>query len=177
MEHGCYNRRANRNTWSTTTYSVTVTNSSTGCTSIANQVVTVVSDPSITAQPASATICSGGTQTLSVTATGGTPSLTYQWQSSTDNSTFTNISGATSSSSYDTSPGYHGLLQGDCECFGQWLWKRYIFFPATVTVVTDPAISTHPTSFTECVGGTAALSVAGTGGCHPCDLSMAVFVK
>jgi hypothetical protein len=46
------------------------------------------------------TICSGVTPagfSSSTDASGGTGTITYQWQSSTDNVNFTNISGATSS--------------------------------------------------------------------------------
>lgn len=52
--------------------------------------------PSITAQPQSATI-SGGSRTLSVTATGTTP-FSYQWYTGTSGNTAAPISGATGSS-------------------------------------------------------------------------------
>ncbi|MBK9016574.1 MAG: hypothetical protein IPM82_22250 [Saprospiraceae bacterium] len=80
----------------TTTYIVTIT-TATGCTSTGQATVTVVANPSITTQPVSKNICIGTSHTLSVATTGGTPSLTYQWQSSLTNLVFTNISGATSS--------------------------------------------------------------------------------
>ncbi|MBI1225087.1 MAG: DUF4347 domain-containing protein [Bacteroidetes bacterium] len=81
----------------TTYYRVVLTQSS--CTVNSNSAtVTVVADPAISAQPTGSTICSGGTASLSVIATGGTPSLTYQWRSSPNNSTWTNIAGATASS-------------------------------------------------------------------------------
>ncbi len=54
-----------------------------GCESDVNTYTwAVVPDPSITAQPASmGTICAGGASTaVSVSASGGTPSLAYQWQ-------------------------------------------------------------------------------------------------
>jgi glucose/arabinose dehydrogenase len=54
--------------------------------------------PSITQQPQNQTVSPGGSATFSVTATGSSP-LTYQWQrAESGSSTFTNISGATSSS-------------------------------------------------------------------------------
>jgi choice-of-anchor A domain-containing protein/uncharacterized repeat protein (TIGR01451 family) len=59
-------------------------------------VFTVVAPLSINAQPQNITECVGGTLTLSVGASGGTPSITYQWQSSPNNSTWADISGATS---------------------------------------------------------------------------------
>ena len=58
--------------------------------------VTVVPDPTIDTQPVGGTICTGGNFNLSVQASNGTPSLTYQWQSSSDNISFSNIPGATS---------------------------------------------------------------------------------
>ena len=46
--------------------------------------------------PTAATICPGSTNTFTLAAaTGGSGAITYQWQSSTNNSTWTNISGAT----------------------------------------------------------------------------------
>lgn len=51
--------------------------------------------PSIITQPTAQTASDGNTATFTVVASGG--SLTYQWKISTDNITFTNISGATSS--------------------------------------------------------------------------------
>jgi uncharacterized repeat protein (TIGR01451 family) len=82
----------------TTTYTVTAT-SSNGCTATDQVVVTVVSDPAIIAQPASATLCSNSSRTLTVTATGGTPVLAYQWEVSPNgNGGWSAISGATSSS-------------------------------------------------------------------------------
>ncbi|MFD2607404.1 PA14 domain-containing protein [Euzebyella marina] len=59
--------------------------------------LTVDEDPVITAQPVDQAIVDGGDATFSVSATGGT--LLYQWQVSTnDGASYTNISGATSSS-------------------------------------------------------------------------------
>ncbi|WP_287130212.1 choice-of-anchor tandem repeat GloVer-containing protein [Candidatus Cyanaurora vandensis] len=63
--------------------------------------VTVGSPPVITVQPASVTITSGQTATLSVTASGG--SLTYQWYQGPSGNTNRPIAGATASS-YTTLP-------------------------------------------------------------------------
>lgn len=52
--------------------------------------------PTITTQPVSATYSVGATPTPLQVATTGVGTLTYQWQSSTDNATFANISNATS---------------------------------------------------------------------------------
>ncbi|MDI9553449.1 MAG: hypothetical protein QM232_06815, partial [Bacteroidota bacterium] len=71
----------------TTTYNVLATNLSTLCSAELTDkaVVTVVPDPAIMTQPSGDLICSGETHTMSVTATGGIPSLTYQWEESDDN--------------------------------------------------------------------------------------------
>lgn len=59
--------------------------------------VTVTQSPVITVQPASQSVVSGNTATLSVTAVGA-PSLTYQWYLGTNNDTSNPVGGATSSS-------------------------------------------------------------------------------
>lgn len=61
--------------------------------------ITVIEQPSptITDSPSSVTCYRGGTASLSVSAT-GVGTLTYQWQSSSDLDTWSNISGATSTS-------------------------------------------------------------------------------
>jgi len=63
--------------------------------------VTVVADPAILVQPvASTSECIGGTTQLSVSVTGGTPSITYQWYtngSTNSNSGGSSIEGATAS--------------------------------------------------------------------------------
>lgn len=53
--------------------------------------------PIITVQPSNQTVTTGSNVTFSVTATGN-PTLTYQWRVSTDNVTYNDIVGATSSS-------------------------------------------------------------------------------
>ncbi len=84
----------------TTTYTVTGTNSTTSCSSTASMTITVNPALSAGAISAAQTICVGATPatlTSSTDATGGTGSVVYEWQSSTDGTTFTTISGATSS--------------------------------------------------------------------------------
>ncbi|MBK8492563.1 MAG: hypothetical protein IPL49_17150 [Saprospirales bacterium] len=115
--------------------------------------VTVVPDPIITAQPAASTICSGGTQTLTAVGWVDPPfSVTYQWQKSTTGcaGTFTNISGATSSTYITpglTTTTYYrvivaatgsGCFTGPSAC-------------ATVTVNPKPIINTQPQNATRCV--------------------------
>ncbi len=87
------------NPTTSTTYTVTGTNSTTGCTNTASVLVTINSVllPGVIAGPQS--ICSGtapATLTSTAAASGGTGTISYQWQQSTDSISFTNISGASS---------------------------------------------------------------------------------
>lgn len=84
---------------STMYYQAIVNASGSGCNPATSnsQAITIVPDPTISTHPTGATICAGATHSMSVNASGGTPSLTYQWQSSSDNSTWNDIVGATSS--------------------------------------------------------------------------------
>jgi gliding motility-associated-like protein len=82
-----------------TTYTVTGTAASSGCTNTTTVTVTVL--PSLVLVPGTIgsdqTICSGATPatlTSTTNASGGTGSISYQWQQSTDNTSFTDISGA-----------------------------------------------------------------------------------
>ena len=148
---------------STTTYTVTVTSAS-ACTATSQVLVTVVAGTAISVQPVGFTECTGGAQALTVSGTGGTPSLTYQWQSSTNNSSFNNISGATTASYTPpaTVPGtnyYRVSLTASGSGCGSVTSNS-----ATVVVVANPAISTQPASATICTGGAQTLSVTATGG-------------
>jgi len=73
-----------RNSAGTYYYHCVVTQAASGCSSTSNcMTLTVVPDPAISIQPVGSTICSGDTWGMSVTASGGTPLLNYQWQYST----------------------------------------------------------------------------------------------
>ncbi len=149
---------------STTYYRCIVTSATPNCTLTSDVVqVDVVPDPTITTQPADGTICTGGSYDLSVSATNGTPSLNYQWQSSaTLGGTYIDISGATSAN-YSTpallSTTYYRVevsASGD-GC------TTIISNPATVSVVADPIISTQPQDGAICVGNNYSFSVVASG--------------
>ncbi len=144
-------------------YQCVITASGSGCiTNISNPVtVSVIAEPTITVQPAtSTTICSGTTTTLSVTATGGTPSLNYQWYSNTTGcgGSWTPIAGATSSNyttALLTQTTYYEVIVSatgsDCN-------------PATSSCATVyvPLISTQPSASNSaiCAGGSSVLTAA-----------------
>lgn len=113
--------------------------------------------PTITEQPADKTAFVGDTESVSVTATGN--SLSYQWQRSNDNSTFSNISGATSSSyTFPTSsPGttyYRCVVKNTLNGYTKSTTSNSA--SAIVNEVGSPAFTTNPVSAEYDIGATAA---------------------
>jgi hypothetical protein len=138
----------------TTTYRVRVTNSAGFVDSTDATVTVTVPVPVITTQPQSATIPSGTSATLSVTAT-GTPPLAYQWFVGASGVTTNPIAGATSSSF--TTP----LLTTNTT---YWVRVSNAGGPvnstsATVTVVPPPVITAQPGGATIPPGTSTTLSV------------------
>ncbi len=75
-------------------YHVLVSNSCTSAFASASATLSVLAQPVVNSQPAAVSVCPGGTATFNVSASG--PSLTYQWQVSTDGGlNYNNLSGAT----------------------------------------------------------------------------------
>ena len=117
--------------------------------------LTVNTLPAITGQPASATLCSGQSQTFSVTATG--TSLTYQWHREG-----INVSGATSTT-FDIASvttgdagSYDVVVSGTCTA-------SVTSSPVILTVNTLPEITGQPASATICIGQSQTFSVTATG--------------
>jgi hypothetical protein len=114
--------------------------------------------PAITAQPASTSINSGQTATLSVTATTSGGSLSYQWYEGASGVTSTPV--GTNSASF-TSPAltatksYWVRVSNEC--------GNVASNAATVTVCISPGIGTHPAPQTINSGQTATLTVTATG--------------
>ncbi len=113
--------------------------------------------PSITSQPASTTINSGGTTVLTVAASGTSP--TFQWYQGASGVTTNPVSGATSSSF--TTPSLTATAT---------YWARASNSAgsansnaATVTVITPPTFTSQPSSVTINSGGTTTLTVAASG--------------
>lgn len=119
--------------------------------------VSATPTPTITKQPSNQSVITGTTGvSISVTATGN--SLSYQWQSSTNNSTFSNISGATASSyAYPTSSAgtkyYRCVVTNTVNGYTSSLNSS----SATIIVsdLTAPAFTTQPVSATYDIGITA----------------------
>lgn len=96
---------------------------------------------------------------------GGLGTLQYQWQTSTDNINWTNVSGATGQifdpSSITTTTYYRrGVRRQDCTTY---------IYSNSISVTINPiiSISTQPSALVECIGGTQTMSVAAIGGFAP----------
>lgn len=132
------------------------TNSQTARVTVAGSCVS----PGISVEPASTTIQSGQTATLTVSATGSAPA--YQWYIGESGNTGSPISGATASS-YTTSPltsttAYWVRISNSCGSVNS--------ATATVTVgdgCVPPSIVTAPKSVSIAPGATATLSVVASG--------------
>jgi gliding motility-associated-like protein len=88
----------------TTTYSISYTNQTTGCTNAAGSAQVVMSvlnnfpPASVSTIATSNTICLGDSVGLSLSYTGSTDGLVFQWESSVDNATWQDIASATATS-------------------------------------------------------------------------------
>ena len=155
----------------TTLYRAVVVNGSCPTKNSAVATVTVVPDPTISAQPVATTSeCIGGTAQLSVTAANGTGGYTYQWYnngSSNSNTGGSAIEGATGST-YNpptSSAGtvYYYVIVGAA---GSGCGTATSTVAAVTTVATAPAWSSYnnPTPTTLCAGDAVAFSAGITGG-------------
>ncbi|MBK7008866.1 MAG: Ig-like domain-containing protein [Saprospiraceae bacterium] len=147
------------------TASFTFTQTSNGCISLPSATLTVVADPTVSVTGAGNTICTGGTVTLGSTISGGTGATTYIWQNSTNNSTWTTISGATAATYTTpvlTSNMYYrvSITQAASGCGSS------TSASGLVTVVADPVVSITGGGLTICEGNSVTLGstlVDGTG--------------
>ncbi|WP_435356044.1 PA14 domain-containing protein [Emticicia sp. SJ17W-69] len=152
---------------STTYYKVIITQTGNGCGSVTStaSTITVVAAPTVSVSASNGTICAGGTSVLTATVVGGTGTTTYQWQSSNDNVSFTNISGATSvtytTPSLSSTTYYKVIITQTGNGCGSVTSSA-----STITVVAAPTVSVTASNGTICTGGTSILTanvVGGTG--------------
>jgi uncharacterized repeat protein (TIGR01451 family) len=123
--------------------------------------VTVLQGPGISLQPAAQTVCSGATATFTASAT-GSPTPTVQWQVSTNGgTTFSNITGATSTTlSFTTSAGQNGNQYR--AAFTNTAGSSNTN-PALLTVNTAAAITLNPLNQTVTSGLTATFTAGASG--------------
>jgi hypothetical protein len=127
--------------------------------------LTVQAAPGILTNPSSQTVVSGNSVTFSASAS-GYPTPTVQWQQSTNGSTFTNISGATSTS-YTISAAtisqngyrYRAVFTNQA--------GSATTTAATLTVQSAPTVTKNPSNTTVNAGQTATLTASVTGNPAP----------
>ena len=126
--------------------------------------MTVTPATAITAQPANASVCLGGSQALSVTAI-GTGTITYQWQSSTTpTGTYSNISFASNSSSQSATlsvPSVAGQLSYQLVATSS--CGSATSNVATISINQATVINTQPQTQTVCQGSPVTFSVGAIG--------------
>ena len=114
-----------------------------------------VTAPALTAQPSNQSVIAGQSATFSVAATGTAP-LSYQWKKDG-----THISGATSSS-YTTPP-----ISADTAALYTVTVSNSLgsvtSSSATVTLISKPSVTTHPSAQTAAEGQAASFSVTASG--------------
>jgi SdrD B-like domain len=140
------------------------------CTAISTVAINVNPVVSISAQPTGFTECIGGTLSLSVTAVGGFPPLTYQWEKSINGGTsWSPISGATAAtylvlSTAAETPLFHVIVSssGGLGC------NPLTSASASVTIIADPVVTITVPTTTVCTGGTITLTATPSGGTGTC---------
>jgi large repetitive protein len=155
-----------------TYYQVVVKATGNGCGDVTSTSATVeiIPDLSIAAQPQNITECISGDLALTVGVTGGTGIITYQWQSSPDGSSWTNIAGATSATYTPSSTAagvtqYHVIITSTgtgCDPITS--------ASATVTVTAKPTVTAAVSTTTVCVGGAVQLNATPVGGSGTCTI-------
>jgi SdrD B-like domain len=132
-------------------------------------IINVVADPSVSVSGGGITICTGGTATFTATPSNGTGTCTVQWQSSTDNTTFTDISGATGNSYTTSALSATTYFRARINCTGQ-NCDQAVSSSQVITVVGDPTVAVVTTAPSVCPGGSVQLSATPNGGTGTCTV-------
>ncbi|MEO5906086.1 MAG: hypothetical protein ABIQ11_05135, partial [Saprospiraceae bacterium] len=150
-------------------YRALVTDLASGCNDPASNVVSVIiaNDLSVSTQPSNVIECLGGAEQMTVIISGGSGTITYQWQFSPEgNDPWTNATGTGSTSATFTPPSsalgstyYRVLINATNSGCGQ-----AVSGTAFAIIHPDLLITTQPTSIAECIGGTGTMTVVVTGG-------------
>ncbi len=156
-----------------TTYSFTATaamtayqyhaifTSSIGTATTTAATLTVNSPPIVTANPVSQSVNAGAQASFTAAATDAT-TLTVQWQLSTNGTTWTNISGATSTTYTVTATAAMSSNQYRA-VFTDAASLTANTTAATLSVLSAPVVTTNPAAQTATAGGTASFTAAASG--------------
>ena len=150
-------------------YRILVNASNSGCDqAVSNVAVAVITaDLVVTAQPININECVGGSNTMTVAVTGGSGTITYQWQQSDDgttgwaNSTGTGATSPTYTPS-STTPGttyYRVLVNASNSGCDQAVSNNGV-----AVIIADLIVTAQPSNVNECVGGTDQMTVIVSGG-------------
>lgn len=117
--------------------------------------------PVVTNNPQSATVCVGGSNTFSVSATG--TAISYQWQLSTDGgSTWNNIVGATNPT-YSVSAITAGMNGNRYRCVVSGTCNPVATSSVVIlTVITPVSVTSQPSNAEVCSGSNVTFTVAGS---------------
>src|SRR4029079_14705708 len=153
----------------TTYYRVLINAANNGCDqAVSNNAVAVITpDLLVTAQPSDISECIGGTNTMSVTISGGSGTISYQWQSSADGiSGWANATGGGATTSTHTPSSavagttYYRVLvnaaNNGCD--------QAVSNNAVAVISADLVGTSQPSNVNECIGGTNTMSVVVSGG-------------
>ncbi|MGB4849124.1 MAG: hypothetical protein WBP41_14460, partial [Saprospiraceae bacterium] len=153
----------------TTFYRVLINAANNGCDqAVSNNATAIIAaDLVVTTQPTNVSECIGGTNTMTVTVTGGSGTISYQWQSSADGSTgWANATGLGATTNTYTPPSvvagttfYRVLVNAVNNGCDQAVSNN-----ATAVITADLVVTTQPTNVSECIGGTNTMNVVVTGG-------------
>ncbi|MBK0370514.1 gliding motility-associated C-terminal domain-containing protein [Flavobacterium agrisoli] len=131
------------------------------CTDYFDEVNIVRSPDLVVATLNPANICIGGTNNFTANVSGSITPYTYQWQISTDNTTFNAIPGATTNS-YTTDSGlgvgtyyYNVVVNSTC--------AQVTSNAAQLTIVADPIVTTQPIGANLCAGQNHTMTVSASG--------------
>jgi PKD repeat protein len=154
------------NTAGTQTATLSVT--SNGCTGVITTPVTVNSTPLVATLP-NQTICTGGTAILTASVSGGSGTPVYQWQQSTDNVSWVNVSGGSGGNTLSyttpvlTANRYYRLIVTSVPSL-----CSSTSTSALITVVPDPTITVATTAAIVCTGGGTSFTATPSGGVGSC---------
>ena len=136
-----------------------------GCVGSANFEVTVNDDPSVSfVNLNSAVICEGESTTLTASVQGGVGTPTYQWETSSNGTTWDKINGENATSLVVSGNTLGIKYYRIVVSFGNTGCSSATSVSTTVEAVSSLAITSTLVGFTECLGGTKKLSVQTVGG-------------
>jgi hypothetical protein len=153
----------------TTYYRVLVNAANNGCDQAVSDIAVAVINPDLQVinQPNDVSECVGGTNTMIVSISGGSGTISYQWQSSLDGFTGwgdvtgngANTATYTPSSAIAGTTFYRVLINAvDNGC------DQAISNNAIATIIPDLVVTTHPSNVNECIGGNNTMTVIVSGG-------------